>query len=83
MMTKPFLNPSGFLLLGATTPPRQKKGGRMRFQEFPWLIIGLFLRGEFGRNGGPNDRPIAVRSVIGVLAVLAVLILIAVCRVDC
>jgi hypothetical protein len=45
------------------------------FWELPWLIVTLFVRGDFGRNDGPNETPMAARSIMGVLALLALLIL--------
>jgi hypothetical protein len=53
------------------------------FQEFPWLIISLFSRGEFGPDYGPNPGPISIRSLIGMVAVLTVVIVVAVCHLDC
>ncbi len=55
----------------------------MSFQDFPWLIISLFVRGDFGRDERPMQGPISIRSLIGMAAVLTVVIVVAVCHLDC
>jgi hypothetical protein len=55
----------------------------MHFQDFPWLVASLFMRGGFDRSDGPGEAPIGGRSIIALLAALGLLIVVAVWRVDC
>jgi hypothetical protein len=41
----------------------------------PWLVISLFLQGNFDLGEGPNEPPMAGRGVIAALVVSALAIL--------
>ena len=46
----------------------------MTFQELPWLIFGLFLRGGFGSHSDPDKTPVGGSNIVGMF-LLAWLIL--------
>jgi len=55
----------------------------MSFWELPWLVVSFFVRGDFGRNEGSGETPTPGLSLIGMIALLAVLMIVAIWRADC
>jgi hypothetical protein len=54
----------------------------MSFRELPLLIVSLFVRGGFDRNDGPNETPMAGRSIVGALILLLLLVLVSLWTID-
>ena len=47
----------------------------MSFWGLSWLIISLFVRGDFDLGDGPRETPMAGRGIIAALVLSALLIL--------
>jgi hypothetical protein len=46
----------------------------MSFQQLPWLLISLFVAGEYDRGGEPGLGPSVFRGVVIALGILVVLV---------